>query len=541
MKKLLLAFSIFASVISNVFAQTEVEPNNTILQNSSSNTFTAFDTIKASITNNNPDDRDFFKIVLPYCSNWNFNIINPNGSPCVLKMYLYNAQNTSNVIINSTGTTFDFNAGIPAPVALNCGQTIYVQIDQTSGVDLGAYSLVITENAFSGFLCNVDTSTAALIPVNTNIEAKLYGYDCNGNVDVDWYKVIPPVCGVLNINIAGVNNLQEIKIECFNSSITLIANAPNVSGGANNSISVLLKGGVTYFIKISDRYGFNCGNQCTDPYDLVDDPFNFKMDFIPCIEQPKANPTRVCKGDKVSLSVSNFLSSKGKLHWESKTGTTWDSIGNSNPYLTKNVSTQTKYRAVFSGKYSTGTNFKEYTDSLTIDIYNAPQIKSVISDRMSITSGDSVVLLANHSDYTYFEWQYLDGIIWKKYSSKNPLVTTLYKPTTFRLFIRGNCNDSVISNNINISVKSSGINLQKNSTFNLYPNPSKGNFQIDFNEPISNNYTVTIYNSAGQKVFKHDLIKGNVKFQLETELPPGVYYLTIKDEQINTWQKLIIE
>ncbi|MBL0031063.1 MAG: hypothetical protein IPP27_02375 [Bacteroidetes bacterium] len=157
--------------------QSETEPNNTIIQNIPANTFNAPDSISASITTSSPDDKDFFKIVLPYCGSWSFNLINPIGSPCVLRMYLYNGQNTSNVIISSGGVVFDFNAGIPDPVIINCGGIMYIQIDQTSGADLGAYSLEITENTFSGFVCNTDSGLAQLVTTDTTLESRLYGYD----------------------------------------------------------------------------------------------------------------------------------------------------------------------------------------------------------------------------------------------------------------------------------------------------------------------------------------------------------------------------
>ncbi|MFN8393995.1 MAG: hypothetical protein U0176_04905 [Bacteroidia bacterium] len=162
MKKIILLPLFFLAIAICGWSQVEFEPNNTIIQNTP--------TILSQprllyLPTSRPQalTTATFKIVLPHCGTWAFNIVNPNGSPCVLKMYIYNAQNTNNWIINSGGATFDFNNGLPEPVRVNCGQVMYVQIDQASGTNLGAYSLTKDGGTLSGYTCTENPLTAPLV------------------------------------------------------------------------------------------------------------------------------------------------------------------------------------------------------------------------------------------------------------------------------------------------------------------------------------------------------------------------------------------
>ncbi|MBK9638081.1 MAG: hypothetical protein IPO63_09785 [Bacteroidetes bacterium] len=96
MRKILLTITTILLSVIFVNAQPETEPNNNINQ---SNPFTAPVIVTAHITTSSPDDRDFFKITLPSCASWTFNLIDSSGNPGVLQMRLYNLQNTSNGLI----------------------------------------------------------------------------------------------------------------------------------------------------------------------------------------------------------------------------------------------------------------------------------------------------------------------------------------------------------------------------------------------------------------------------------------------------------
>ena len=276
MKKyfVLVVLFLLASIVQ---AQVEFEPNNTIIQNISQNTFVAPVVIAANITTNNPNDKDFFRIDFPYCANWSINIINPNGTPCFLKMYVYNAPNTASAILNTNGVSFDFNFGLPAPVRLNCGQSVYLQIDQVSGADLGAYSISVSENQGIDYPCNNSFSSAAPIPMDTTFEEMLWSYDCDGNNDRGYFKVQSTQCGVLFTEVSGVNANQKINLNVYDSAFVLIHSVSAASNGASFNAATLISTG-TYYLRFTEWTGGCCQNGY-NTYQLANDPFTVATSF----------------------------------------------------------------------------------------------------------------------------------------------------------------------------------------------------------------------------------------------------------------------
>jgi hypothetical protein len=75
LKNLFLPLLILVAISTNCFSQNETEPNGNF---NNANPFVAPVTISAGITTNSPDDRDFFKIVLPSCQTWAFRVDTSN-------------------------------------------------------------------------------------------------------------------------------------------------------------------------------------------------------------------------------------------------------------------------------------------------------------------------------------------------------------------------------------------------------------------------------------------------------------------------------
>ena len=280
-KNLLLSIALLLSALFVNAQSMEFEPNNTILQNTALNTFTAPDSIGAFITaSNNSDSVDFLKIILPYCGSWKFNLINPNGTSCNINMKLYNGQNLANQINN---TNFNFTAGIPEPVILSCGGIIYVQIDQTSGTDLGAYTVEITADLNNdGWECNNNFSQATLLPTDTIVTTMLWGYDFNGEGDRDYFKVVAPQCGVLNITTSNIGGggatNQDIQITVYQPDTLTQLHAPY--GNCNSTLtgfSYMVQPGIVY-VKIDDINASNSGSSCYQ-YQLSNTPFTLTFSF----------------------------------------------------------------------------------------------------------------------------------------------------------------------------------------------------------------------------------------------------------------------
>jgi len=102
---------------------------------------------------------------------------------------------------------------------------------------------------------------------------------------------------------------------------------------------------------------------------------------------------------------------------------------------------------------------------------------------------------------------------------------------------------STWSNSIYLSVSgnsSVGINEEaKNVRFNVFPNPSKGVFNLNLSSNDDNNVNLTVKNVVGQTVITETVnVSGNTNHQISlTDYSKGIYFLTIGNETV----KLIVE
>ena len=86
----------------------------------------------------------------------------------------------------------------------------------------------------------------------------------------------------------------------------------------------------------------------------------------------------------------------------------------------------------------------------------------------------------------------------------------------------------------------SGIepNIPPVSNFNVFPNPTPGNFTITFPEKI-NNAVIEIYNMFGERIYKENA--GNVRsIMLNPDLSAGVYFLKAFADSKNFVAKIVI-
>lgn len=86
------------------------------------------------------------------------------------------------------------------------------------------------------------------------------------------------------------------------------------------------------------------------------------------------------------------------------------------------------------------------------------------------------------------------------------------------------------------------VKFISNSTFDIYPNPVKDRLINIRYSPISNNEQVTVYNSTGVAVLSKKLIATTTVKQIDLkQLPAGVYYIRLKNKNIDATQSFVIE
>jgi uncharacterized lipoprotein YddW (UPF0748 family) len=79
------------------------------------------------------------------------------------------------------------------------------------------------------------------------------------------------------------------------------------------------------------------------------------------------------------------------------------------------------------------------------------------------------------------------------------------------------------------------FDLLSNQSFKVYPNPFENQFEIEFYKPISNNVSVSIFDSTGKQVWKQDFGFSNSKITISpTNLSKGIYFAKISFDDSNS-------
>lgn len=98
---------------------------------------------------------------------------------------------------------------------------------------------------------------------------------------------------------------------------------------------------------------------------------------------------------------------------------------------------------------------------------------------------------------------------------------------------------------INLDPTANGVKSNDFVTsMNLYPNPSNSNTNLEFYTQKSNNISIVVVNALGAVVYSSEMnvAQGFNNIQIPSEkFESGVYFVSIKGENSNTTQKLVIQ
>ncbi len=215
------------------------------------------------------------------------------------------------------------------------------------------------------------------------------------------------------------------------------------------------------------------------------------------------------------------------------------------------------YQAVGGEKYITIGNFNY--DSTTVEqivdstsSYNAAyyyiddvsiyEIKTSDAGRdTTVCTGDSVQLGTNNYEGVTYSWQPTTGL--SNANIGNPMASPSIA-TTYYLTQTTPCATTVDSVMVTVGNCTVGINEYKNenSNFKLYPNPSNGNFTLEYHLESNQSGSLTIYDVTGKQISSKNLNSSNTNVLIDaTHLDAGVYYYEIKISGFKTKaDKLII-
>jgi len=93
-------------------------------------------------------------------------------------------------------------------------------------------------------------------------------------------------------------------------------------------------------------------------------------------------------------------------------------------------------------------------------------------------------------------------------------------------------NTIFITNQTDVSM----VELESKSDFEIFPNPSNGNFSYS---TVAINYSIELFNLTGQLVYSTSEI--NVDQEINSELAPGIYFYHFNSEENSKSGKIIIE
>jgi len=163
------------------------------------------------------------------------------------------------------------------------------------------------------------------------------------------------------------------------------------------------------------------------------------------------------------------------------------------------------------GTYYDTANSSMGSDSV-IAMYVYPVTEFYIETEITIIEGDSI--------YLEGEYQFLEGVY-----------TDIFSTTS-------GC-DSIVVTTLDIDF-SSGINELNSSNWLVYPNPSNGIFNIDFNESVFVN-EIEIYSILGKQVGREILNNSveRMEFNLQ-EQPEGIYFITIRSNNERYTLRIIL-
>lgn len=248
------------------------------------------------------------------------------------------------------------------------------------------------------------------------------------------------------------------------------------------------------------------------------------------------NPVQFTAGDTISFYLANKQGTK--MRWQQLT--TLNAVGDL--YLNN---ADFEYYAGVTGAYF-GTNMTSGTPRAVSSIMHYGSNDVCGNSRIAVTMGVNndtamasftTTVNANGADVDFdasaskghvYQWNYGDGNTGSGVNSSNTYASAgTYKVTLTVTDTVCNTTDTISQTILaNVSMNEFGLN----ETIEVYPNPNKGNFNIDLNLNGGHDVRMVLVNTLGQIVYSKDLgyIGGHSKTNLNAEgLTPGIYYLRI--------------
>lgn len=244
----------------------------------------------------------------------------------------------------------------------------------------------------------------------------------------------------------------------------------------------------------------------------------------------------VANGNNVGINILNDAAgtNHGTMSGFALTGTTSNFVEGTAPYSATQISDSFCKKSVYTFGSQSITQPGVYQDTLV----NASGCDSLVELTLSMDSvnvgisASGVFLSADLAGATY-QWY-------------NCISQTIIPGATTQLWVAtGNGFYAVIVDDgscvdTSTCVQVQGVGLEESSTTAmLYPNPSSGNFSLQFSAPFTGE--MRMLNALGQVVYRAALLNED-KAQFDLRLPKGVYWIECENTSGHKWmERMVVE
>ena len=242
-----------------------------------------------------------------------------------------------------------------------------------------------------------------------------------------------------------------------------------------------------------------------------------EMGFTPSIS---ANQT-ICQGNNTTL-VASGAGSNGSYIWSNNLG-----AGNTQTVSPNSTTTYTVT--------ATDVNGCSATASTTVNVTPLPQVSAASSTAIE-SQNVFIDFFGTSQNANQFLWDFDDGNTATTQNTTHAYTSTGAYQVTFT-GTNGNCFDQ---DQINITIinANTSVNEYIGNDFILKPNPSNGNFNLEFCSVEDLPSYVKIFDNDGKEILHQEVINGSTTQTIQVEIANGVYYVVTGKNKTN---KLIIK
>jgi hypothetical protein len=300
----------------------------------------------------------------------------------------------------------------------------------------------------------------------------------------------------------------------------LPAGATIATGNNTNSITVnfaanAMSGDITV-------YGNNaCGNGTISP------PFPVTVEPLPEDAGTITGPASVCQGATGAVYTVPPITGAVTYSWIVPSGAIITGGGTTNAITVDYSPTALSGLITVSGTNTCGNGKVSPDFAVTVNPVPAAPVVT--------NTGYTVYSSAPAGNQWYYEGNLIPGATGQSYDC------TLSGTGNYWSIVTINGCSSIESNHQYVIV--TGIGNQVSSSVNIYPVPNDGRFTVSFSGSANDNYTISVMNNLGVKIFEETKIEVSGSLQKVIDLRPvadGVYTVIIKNSLNEVVKKIIV-